>query len=91
MEERTPARKPDNNLVWAILATSLCCMPLGVVAIVKAASVDTLWAAGKYAEAEKAAQDAGKWAAIGAVCGLVVLLCYLLYILAIVLFARIDI
>ena len=43
----TPTQKPDNNLVWAILSTVLCCMPLGIVAIIKATSVDTLWTAGK--------------------------------------------
>ena len=35
---------PDSNLVWAILCTVLCCLPLGIVAIVKAASVEKLWA-----------------------------------------------
>ena len=28
--------KPDSNLVWGILATILCCLPLGIVSIVKA-------------------------------------------------------
>jgi len=83
----TPAQKPDNNLVWALLCTTLCCMPLGVVAIVKAVSVDTLWAAGNYSEAEKAAQDARKWAMIGAICGVVIWCLYLAYILAVVLIA----
>lgn len=87
MEEETPACKPDNNLVWAILVTALCCMPLGVVAIVKAASVDALWAAGKYDEARKSAQDAGKWAAIGALSGLIAVLCYLLYVLYVIVIA----
>ena len=84
MEEGNPACKPDSNLVWAILVTTLCCMPLGVVAIVKAASVDSLWAAGSYAEARKAAQDAGKWAAVSAICGLVIVLCYMLYMMTII-------
>ena len=26
---------PDNNLVWAILCTVLCCLPLGIVSIIK--------------------------------------------------------
>lgn len=76
----TPTQKPDNNLVWAILCTVLCCMPLGIVAIIKATSVDTLWTAGKYDEAEKAAQDARKWAIIGAVSGFVAITIYIICI-----------
>ncbi len=36
-----PANKPpDNNLVWAILCTVLCCLPLGIVAIIKSTKVN---------------------------------------------------
>ena len=38
--------KPDNYLIWAILTTILCCLPLGIVAIVYSSKVDTLWSAG---------------------------------------------
>ena len=38
-----PPMKPDNNLVWAILSTILCCLPLGIVAIVYASKVDGLY------------------------------------------------
>lgn len=31
--------KPDSNLVWGILTTILCCLPLGIVSIVKASKV----------------------------------------------------
>ena len=59
---RHPDRqKPDNNLVWAILSTVMCCWPLGLVAILSANKVDTLWAEGRYAEAEEAAAKAKKW------------------------------
>ena len=44
-------QKPDNNLVWAILITILCCWPFGIVAIIKAASVDGLWYSGRHDEA----------------------------------------
>ncbi len=59
-------QKPDNNLVWAILSTVMCCLPLGIVAIIKASSVDELWNAGKYDEAYQASADARKWSFIGA-------------------------
>ena len=78
----TPTQKPDNNLVWAILSTVLCCMPLGIVAIIKATSVDTLWTAGKYDEAQKAADDARKWAIIGAISGAVVIVIYVIAMVA---------
>ncbi len=60
-----PGPEPDNNLVWAILTTVLCCLPLGIVAIVKSTSVSKLWAAGDFAGAQKAADDAKKWAMWG--------------------------
>jgi len=60
---RTPTdTPPDNNLVWAILATVLCCLPLGVVSIIKATKVRELWALGDVEGAQKAADDAKKWA-----------------------------
>ena len=43
--------KPDNNLVWGILATVLCCLPFGIVSIVKASKVDGLWNSGQFAAA----------------------------------------
>ena len=60
---------PENNLVWAILCTVLCCLPLGIVSIVKATSVNGLWASGDYAGAQQAADDAKKWAMWGAIAG----------------------
>lgn len=67
-----PGPEPDNNLVWAILTTVLCCLPLGgIVAIVKSTSVSKLWAAGDFAGAQKAADDAKKWAMWGAIIGVV--------------------
>ncbi|WOC12859.1 CD225/dispanin family protein [Gordonia sp. MP11Mi] len=65
-----PGMEPDNNLVWAILSTVLCCLPLGIVSIVKSTSVSKLWAMGDYAGAQQAADDAKKfamWSAIAAV------------------------
>ncbi|MBD0861802.1 CD225/dispanin family protein [Gordonia sp. zg691] len=63
--------EPDNNLVWAILSTVLCCLPLGIVSIVKSTSVSKLWAAGDYAGAQRAADEAKKWAMWSAITSLV--------------------
>ena len=62
--------KPDNNMIWAILSTVLCCLPIGIVAIIKASKVDTLYMQGNYAGAEEAAKSAKTWSLIGAGLGL---------------------
>jgi hypothetical protein len=62
-------REPDNHLVWAILVTVLCCLPFGIVSIVYSTKVSGLWAQGRYPEAQAAADNAKKWAIIGAIVG----------------------
>jgi hypothetical protein len=47
--------------VWSILATLFCFPITGIVAIVKAASVNGLWAQGLHAEAQAASASARKW------------------------------
>lgn len=61
--------KPSNKLGLAILVTIFCCLPFGIVAIVKASKVNGLWEAGKYCSARQAAADAKKWCIISAVLG----------------------
>ncbi len=68
-QESVPERRPDSNLVWAILSTILCCVPLGIVSIVYASKVDSLWNIGAYREAYDAADKARKWAIWGAIIG----------------------
>jgi hypothetical protein len=68
--------KPKNYLVWAILATLLCCLPLGIVSIVQAAKVDSLYTSGQYGQAQRASESARKWAIIAAVTGLVLAVLY---------------
>lgn len=63
---------PDNKLVWAILATLFCCLPFGIVAIIKSAEVNNKWASGDYAGAQQSAADAGKWIKWSVITGIVV-------------------
>lgn len=70
---------PNNNLVWAILVTIFCCMPLGIVAIIKAASVNTLYAQGQYIQATEAARQARNWAIWAACAAAVVWMVYILF------------
>ena len=63
--------KPDNNLIWAILSTFFCCLPLGIIAIVNASKVDGLWRSGEYEAAREAAANSKKYAKWSALAGVV--------------------
>jgi hypothetical protein len=63
---------PSNHLVWSILVTIFCCIPFGIVAIVKSSQVNGLWAQGRYAEAQASADSARKWIIWSVVVGLIV-------------------
>lgn len=71
----------SNNLVWAILSTLFCCLPLGIVSIVNAAKVNGLLAAGDIAGARDAADKAKKWAIYGAVAGIVLFILYIVLVM----------
>ncbi len=74
---------PNNHLVMAILTTIFCCLPFGIVSIVKAAQVNNLWASGQYDAARKAADDAKKWWIVSVAVGVGLLAIYFVSILAI--------
>lgn len=74
---------PSNNLVWAILTTIFCCLPLGVVSIVFAAQVNSKWQAGDYAGAQDASRKAKQWAIWSAVAGVVVAVLYVVLALVV--------
>ncbi|HWD05952.1 MAG TPA: CD225/dispanin family protein [Amycolatopsis sp.] len=78
---------PDNRMVWAILTTIFCCLPFGIVAIVKASEVNSLWYQGRFAEAHHAADQAGKWAMWSALAVAIGIGAYLLFVLVIFLVA----
>ncbi len=50
--------KPDNNLVLAIVCTVCCCLPFGIVGIIKASKVNGLYLTKQYEAATLMAQDA---------------------------------
>ena len=70
---------PDNKLVWSILVTLFCCLPLGIVAIIKSAEVNSKWTAGDVAGAQQSAADAGKWIKWSVIAGVVGALLYLVF------------
>jgi hypothetical protein len=69
---------PDTYLVWAILATIFCCLPFGIVAIVKSTGVNNALSRGDYAAAQEASKDAKKWCIIAAIVGVAGSLLYIL-------------
>lgn len=60
------------NYLWqSILATICCCMPLGVVALVFSAQVNSKLAAGDVAGAEAASRSARTWLVVAIIGGIV--------------------
>ena len=57
---------PPTNLVWAIIATVLCCTPAGIVGIVFAYLTKKRYNEGDYAKAQKMS-DWGAWSIIFAI------------------------
>ena len=71
--QQTASREqcPDSYLLFAILTTLFCCLPFGIVAIVKAASVSSKYQSGDYEGAVQASNDAKKWCKIAVICCLI--------------------
>jgi len=53
---------PPNYLVWAILTTIFCCLPLGIVSIVFSTQVNSKWALGDVGGAQDASVKAKRFA-----------------------------
>jgi hypothetical protein len=61
---------PPNYLVWAILTTLFCCLPLGVASIVFSTQVNSKWQVGDYAGAQEAssrAKNFALWSALSSI------------------------
>jgi len=54
-----------------VLVTVFCCLPFGIVSIVKASQVSSLYNQGRYQEAVAASEAAKKWAIWSAIVGVV--------------------
>jgi predicted secreted protein len=71
-----PQNPPENYLVWSILCTLFCCLPLGVISIIKSTEVNKKWNQGDYAGAQQSSADAKKFATYGAIAGVIVMVIY---------------
>ena len=79
VQEQIPMMKPDNHMALTIFTTICCCLPLGIVAIVKANSVNSLYMMKQYQAAVMASNEAKKWSMIGIVISLVVWVLYIVF------------
>lgn len=64
-------------MALAIMTTVCCCLPFGIVGIVKASQVDSLYLSKQYAAAQKSADDAKKWSVIGIAVSVVIWFAYM--------------
>jgi hypothetical protein len=73
---------PDNHLVAAILTTLFCCLPFGIVSIVKSSQVNSKWQAGDYNGAMQASEEAKTWwkraLIFGAIINILIVIGYIL-------------
>ena len=63
--------RPKNWLVESILVTILCCLPFGIVGIVNAAKVNSLYDQGLYDESIRVSKNAKKWTKYGLIAGVI--------------------
>lgn len=77
-DDDIPPLKPSNWLWQSIVATILCCIPFGIVGIVFAAKVDSLYYNKNYTEAEVAANKAKTWTLLAVGAGLVYLIIWII-------------
>lgn len=68
---------PKTWMAESILVTIFCCLPFGIVGIINASKVSSLYAQGNYDEAQRASADAKKWTLIGLCVGFVGIIAYL--------------
>ncbi len=77
--------RPKNWLIESILVTLFCCLPLGIVGIINASSVNSRFDRGDYVGAERASKEAGRWTKIGFFIGLAgVFLWFAVFILSVI-------
>lgn len=80
-QNQTTMQRPDNYLMWAILSTVLCCLPLGIASIYFSSKVDSLWNDGLKKQAVEASKKARLFSMIAAGVGLGVTIIYLFIVL----------
>jgi hypothetical protein len=72
---------PPNYLVWAILSTIFCCLPLGIPAIVFASQVNSKWQMGDYAGAQDSSRKAKNFSLWATIIGPILSIIYFVVII----------
>lgn len=71
-QETAPAEPcPPNYLVWTVLVTVMCCVPLGVISLIYSSQVKTKYNAGDIEGAKKASSKTELWLILAFVLGLI--------------------
>lgn len=79
--QQIPAGFCPTTWLWqSIVVTILCCLPFGIVGIVKASQVESLWRQGRQLEAERASRAAKTWTLWGFGIGLGAMIIYWCFI-----------
>lgn len=66
--------RPKSWLVESILVTILCCLPFGIVGIINAAKVNSLYDQGLYEKSVKVSANAKRWTMFGFLIGIAYLI-----------------
>jgi uncharacterized membrane protein YvbJ len=72
-----------NYLVWAIVATVLCCLPFGIPAIIYAAQANSRAALGDLAGAKSASNTALVWCSVATAAGVLYWIAYFVFIFSV--------
>lgn len=76
---------PPKHTGYAVLTMIFCFWPLSLVALIRGSDIETRWAAGDYAGAQRASDEARKfcrWSLIVGIVGWVFLLLYVVFVVA---------
>jgi len=71
----------DNQMVKAVLVSVLCCLPFGIIAIIKSSEVNGKLAAGDVVGAQMSASSSSNWSNMGMMFGLIFGLLYFIFII----------
>ena len=72
--------RPKTWLVESILVTILCCLPFGIVGIVNAARVNSLYDQALYDDAKRVSANAKRWCLFGLIAGVI----YIIFVIVMV-------